>query len=281
MLLLAPASSAEEEDELKKASEAVSSIEAHEKRINAIQVEYVQGCIASTKRLVEELERSRSLEIRRENLRTATAIQERIDEYERMLKEYREALASLRLGKNAQGSLATKLPDRVYIWNSFQGDRGVRVIDIELRKGGQLVKELKGIKLGLQKNKAVRTIVKLPELDFDEIEIQVMEWHGHSAGLAEVALARGKTNLTGNYDMNAPLRGILKDARKNLTDESLDTEWFAADGRRAKINFKLIKPDPDHVVAPGELDKAEGEKQGNKPELDDDGFFGLPTERKE
>lgn len=278
-------SMAEDEDLVAESSKAAASISSHEKRVKAAQIRYVQECITSTKRLISELERVRGEEIRRENLRTAKAIQDRLTSYEKMLESYRESLASLRLGGAVNGSGdATRRPNRLYLWNAARRqDRGVLEVDIELRKGGQLVKEMKGIELNRKNGEATRNIIELPDDDFDELRIKVMRWHSASAGLAELALANNKTDLTSDYKIHAPLRGTLSDDPRYLNDGKLDTEWYDWDGRRSLITLKLKKPDPEAARTPNELQLGDegDDPSDDQPELDSDGFFGLPTEKNE
>lgn len=130
-------------------------------------------------------------------------------------------------------------PNQLVIWNSHQGDRGVGICDVVLKKSGQRVDVVKGVELEMRAGKAIRNDINLPNVDFDELEIQVLGWHGHSAGITEIALMHGTSNVTGSFLISVDHdRSNKYYDPKNMIDGDHQSEWFPNDGSRCQINFK-------------------------------------------
>lgn len=259
--------------EVQNSSRARSAIRQHEDRIHEAKRAYLQACIASSTRVIRDLEGAMRVEVRSENLDAANAIQEELDRHTELRDEYRAALASLTAGSDETDE--RRLPQlRLYIWNSFQSHRGVDTCDIQLRLGDQVVEELEGIELEHTENEAERNIVNLPQVEFDSLVIQVKEWRGHSAGLAEIAIVHRRRNLTERYEVSVDRdRGNKYYDPDNLVDEDADTEWFPNDGERCEITLTLKDEDPETIEDPDEFDEDDEES-----DEDDGDFFGLPTE---
>jgi hypothetical protein len=88
-------------------------------------------------------------------------------------------------------------PSRVVIWNTHNGghnDRGTLRCVLVLFQGDKRIHEQE-LRLKWTQDASAPNTIDIQKKQFDRVQIKVLQWHGLGAGLAEVEVYDGTTNL--------------------------------------------------------------------------------------
>jgi hypothetical protein len=97
----------------------------------------------------------------------------------------------------AAAGTGPRTADRIVVWNTYNrgGDRGAKRINVSVSLRGETLWSRTGIPIEFKQGKDTSVEIQPPALLFDAVRVEVVQWHMHGGGLAEVEVFRGEQNL--------------------------------------------------------------------------------------
>ncbi len=149
-----------------------------------------------------------------------------------------------------QMSPHARTADRIVVWNTHNGkasDRGTTKFNIYLLRHGEVVWSQMAIALDWKPSAASSVSIPAPRATFDAVRIEIIAWHGHGGGLAEVEVWRGAENIAlgcavtadGTYQPTADFPGNLTDGITDTPTDIYKGYWLAPDAKATKIDIDL------------------------------------------
>ncbi|HEY1786135.1 MAG TPA: NPCBM/NEW2 domain-containing protein, partial [Pirellulales bacterium] len=143
------------------------------------------------------------------------------------------------------------IADKVVLWNTHDNDwndRGMLSCNVELRKAGKVVWSQKAVSVAWKTNEDLATTVLLPKIAFDALRVETVSFQGLGAGLCEIEVFRGKTNLargkpviaSSSHNASPPPDAVVDGIRDS--SRRLLGYWVALDRQLAWIELQIVPP---------------------------------------
>jgi hypothetical protein len=137
---------------------------------------------------------------------------------------------------------------QLVLYNQHNGDaknRGTKTVNILLTFKDKSVWKLENQETKWRENRAEVTRFDLPNLQYDKIRIEIVEWHGSGGGFSEIQIVDTNKNILKDEMISASGQLDERFPKKNLTDGILHSKelfkgyWLLPNGQKGWVDIVL------------------------------------------